>query len=385
MSFARKGRRMRPIRAVGIVLATLVLLGGATPTDAHARERWSPEQANAWYAGQPWLVGCNFLPSTAINQLEMWQADTFDPATIDRELGWAAQLGFISVRVFLHDLLWEQDKDGFLKRLDQFLEIAAKHKIGVMFVLFDSVWDPFPKLGKQRAPKPHVHNSGWVQGPGIEVLKDLDRVDRLRPYVASVVGRFRTDRRVQAWDLVNEPDNRNSSSYQEHEPKNKAELGLALLKKSFAWARAVDPTQPLTAGVWIGTWGDPKKLSPLERYCLEESDVISFHNYGKLDDMTKSVQNLRRYSRPLLCTEFMARGNGSTFDPILPYLKEQKVGAYCWGLVDGKSQTIYPWDSWKKAYTAEPKVWFHDVFRKDGTPYDPKEVEFLRRVTGKSR
>jgi hypothetical protein len=374
---------MNPLRRLGTAL--LVVLALLTASDAQARERWSAEKANAWYREQPWLVGCNYIPGSAINQLEMWQADTFDLKTIDRELGWAADLGFTSVRVFLHNLPWEQDRDGFLKRVEQFLDVAAKHKIGVMFVLFDSVWDPHPKAGKQRDPKPHVHNSGWVQGPGVEVLKDPAKVDALKPYVAGVVKHFRADKRVHAWDVVNEPDNTNRSSYGEHEPKDKAELALALLKKSFAWAREADPEQPLTAGVWVGTWGDPKKLSAVERFCLEESDVISFHSYGKPDEMKQCVRNLRRYDRPLLCTEFMARGNGSTFDPILPYLKEEKVGAYCWGLVAGKTQTIYPWDSWKKAYTAEPEVWFHDVFRKDGTPYDPKEVAFIKRVTGKGK
>lgn len=366
------------LQPAAVCLIVLALSWGG---NARAAERWSVEKANAWHKAQPWLVGCNFTPSTAINQLEMWQADTFDPKTIDRELGWAAGLGFNSVRVFLHDLLWEQDREGFLKRMEQFLALATKHKIGVMFVLFDSVWDPFPKLGKQRAPKPHVHNSGWVQAPGIDVLKDPARVDALRSYVVGVVGHFRKDRRIHAWDLVNEPDNRNGSSYVKHEPKNKAELALALLKKSFAWAREVNPEQPLTAGVWIGTWGDPAKLSAVEKFCLEESDVLSYHNYGKLDEMKKCIENLRRYGRPLLCTEFMARGNNSTFDPILPYLKEQKVGAYCWGLVDGKTQTIYPWDSWRKPYAAAPKVWFHDIFRQDGTPYDAQEIAFIRRIT----
>ena len=366
---------------LAFVLTTLFL----TSLSAQARERWTPEKANAWHRDRPWLAGCNFIPSSAINQLEMWQADTFDPDAIDRELSWAAALGFNSVRVFLHDLLWEQDKDGFLKRLDRFLEIADKHKIGVLFVLFDSVWDPHPKLGKQRDPKPGLHNSGWVQSPGVLVLQDPAKVDALKPYVVGVVGRFKNDKRVHGWDVVNEPDNTNRSSYGQHEPKDKAGLALALLTKSFAWVREADPEQPITAGVWIGNWGDPKKLSAVERFCLEESDVISFHNYGKLDDMKKCVENLKRFGRPLLCTEFMARGNGSTFDPLLPYLKEQNVAAYCWGFVAGKTNTIYPWNSWQKAYQEEPKPWFHDIFRKDGTPYDAKEVEFIKRVTDRGK
>ena len=222
-------------------------------TAADAREQWTPARANTWHKDHGWLVGCNFIPSSAVNQLEMWQPDTFDADTIDRELGWAHKLGFNSVRVFLHDQLWQQDKAGFLMRMEKFLDLADRHKIGVMFVLFDSVWDPFPKLGKQRAPRPHVHNSGWVQSPGLDVLKDPAKVDALESYVAGVVGHFRKDRRIHAWDLVNEPDNINRPAYDKHEPKNKAELGLALLKKTMAWARRPIPNNRSRPGSGWGT------------------------------------------------------------------------------------------------------------------------------------
>jgi GH35 family endo-1,4-beta-xylanase len=351
--------------------------------DTPARQsRWSIEQARQWQEKQPWLVGCNYIPSTAVNQLEMWQADTFDLKTIDRELGWAQQLGFNSVRVFLHHLLWEQDRDGFLRRMDQFLATAERHGIGVVFVPLDAVWDPYPRLGRQRDPKPHVHNSGWVQSPGAEILGDPHRHDELAGYVKGVIGRFKDDRRVQAWDLFNEPDNPNRSSYGDKELSNKAEMSLLLIRKVFAWAREVRPSQPLTSGVWIGNWADPAKLSPMERFQLEHSDVISFHSYGRLEEARKCVENLRPYGRPILCTEYMARPQGSTFDPILGYFKEQRIGAYNWGFVAGKSQTIYPWDSWTKTYAAEPPVWFHDIFRADGTPYIAAEVAYIRRITG---
>jgi hypothetical protein len=347
--------------------------------------RWSVEKAEAWQRSTPWLVGCNYIPSTAINQLEMWQADTFDLATIDRELGWAEGLGFNSVRVFLHHILWEQDRDGLLQRMEQFLETADGHGIGVMFVPLDGVWDPYPGPGKQRAPRPHVHNSGWVQSPGAEILKDSARHDELKAYIQGVIGHFRNDRRVQVWDLFNEPDNPNRSAYGDQELPNKAEMSRLLLEKVFGWAREARPAQPLTSGVWVGHWEDPQKLSPMERLQLDQSDVISFHSYGNLDDVKKCVENLRRYRRPILCTEYMARPRGSTFDPILGWFKQQKVGAYNWGFVDGKSQTIYPWDSWEKPYTAEPPLWFHDIFRPDGTPYRPEEATYIRRITGEAQ
>jgi hypothetical protein len=366
-----------------IGIALLTAMNGVMLQAAESAAPWPAQKANEWQQKSGWLVGCNFSPSTAINQLEMWQADTFDAATIDRELGWAEQIGFNSIRVFLHDIPWKHDPAGFIKRLEQFLALADKHRIGVMFVLLDSCWHPFPKAGPQPAPKPHVHNSGWVQSPGLEILKDPTRHDELRGYITGVVRHFRNDRRVQVWDVFNEPDNRNNSSYGQHEPDNKADLALLLIQKAYAWAREAGPSQPLTTGVWIGNWADPAKLSPMEKFCLAQSDVISFHCYGPLPDMQKCVTNLRRYNRPILCTEYMARPQGSTFEPILGYLKEQKAGAYNWGFVDGKTQTIYPWDSWKKAYTGPPPLWFHDIFRRDGTPYLPKEVEYIKGVAGK--
>jgi Cellulase (glycosyl hydrolase family 5) len=366
---------MRKIaKIIVVLLGVLSTLGAAAP-------RWSGKQANDWYARQPWLVGSNFIPSTAVNQLEMWQADTFDPPTIDRELAWAESLGMNSMRVFLHNLLWQQDSSGFLRRMEEFLRIAEKHHIRIMFVLLDSVWDPRPHLGKQREPKPHVHNSGWVQAPGAEILKDASRWDgELKPYVMGVIGHFRNDTRVLMWDLMNEPDN-NNPPYKADEVADKADLALRLLREEWKWARSVEPSQPLTSGVWKGDWSSDAKLSEMESFQLENSDVISFHSYDPPDEMKSRITSLRRYGRPIVCSEYMARPRGSTFASILPLLKKETVGAYNWGFVNGKSQTIYPWDSWDKPYNGEPPIWFHDIFRKDGRPYDPKEVTLIKHLT----
>ena len=344
---------------------------------------WPAARARDWADRTGWLVGCNYLPATAINQLERWQAESFDPERIDLELGGAESLGCNSIRVFLHDIPFRTDREGFLDRIDRFLEIADRHGIGVMLVFFDSVWDPFPRAGAQRPPRPGVHNSGWVQSPGHEILGDESRHESLAPYVKEIVERFKDDRRVHAWDIINEPNNRNDAAYGSVELRDKAAAALSLTEKAFRWAREAGPSQPLTAGVWLSTWADVEKLSATERFCLAESDVVSFHHYGKLETFTQCVRNLRRYDRPLLCTEYMARPQGSTFDPLLGFMKAERVAAYNWGFVDGKSQTIYPWDSWKKPYDKEPVVWFHDIFRRDGSPYRPAEVDFIRKITAR--
>jgi hypothetical protein len=345
--------------------------------------RWTEKAANDWYAKQPWPVGANYIPATAINELEMWQRETFDPVWIETELTWAEGLGMNTMRVFLHDLPWKQDATGFQRRIDRFLSIADRHGIKPIFVLFDSCWDPYPQLGPQRAPKPGVHNSGWVQSPGANALKDPNEYDRLRLYVQGVVGAFRHDKRVLAWDLWNEPDNINGSSYGKLEPANKVQLVEALLPKVFAWARALEPEQPLTSGVWKGDWSSPEKLSAIEKTQLDNSDIISFHNYDKAEEFEKRIQWLQRYNRPIFCTEYMARGNGSTFQSSLPIAKKYKVAAINWGLVAGKTQTYLPWDSWKTPYVdREPAIWFHEVFRRDGTPYKEDEVALIRELTG---
>jgi Cellulase (glycosyl hydrolase family 5) len=374
-------RRRRPLKRSGSVVALLIL---AFSTHVFAEmQHWSEEKANGWYQQQPWLVGSNFIPATAINELEMWQADTFDPQEIDKELGWAQSLGMNTMRVFLHDLLWQQDAEGFKRRIDSFLTIAARHHIRPLFVLFDSCWDPFPKLGPQHPPIPGVHNSGWVQSPGAAALRDPAQYTRLKEYVQGVVGAFASDSRVLAWDLWNEPNNGNGGAYGAVELPNKADLVLALLPQVFAWARSVNPSQPLTSGVWAGDWSSPEKLSPTERVQLEQSDVISFHNYSWPEDFERHVEWLENYHRPILCTEYMARPMGSTFDLILPVAKKHHVAAINWGLVAGKTQTYLPWDSWQKPYVLEkPPVWFHEVFYQDGKPYREREVRIIRELTG---
>jgi hypothetical protein len=373
MSLIRKS----PQIIVTIILLSLTVL---------AQGRWSEQQARDWYSRQPWLVGSNYNPASAINQLEMWQADSFDPKRIDLELGWAEDIGMNTMRVFLHDLLWQQDAEGFKRRLDQFLTIAAKHKIKPMFVLFDSVWDPDAKLGKQRAPKPGVHNSGWVQSPNRTTLQDPSAYPHLESYVKGVVGAFARDQRILAWDVWNEPDNQNGGSYGELEPKNKVELVLALLPRAFAWAREAKAEQPLTSGVWKGDWSAPEKLTAMDRLQIDLSDVITFHNYDSPTEFEKRINWLVRYNRPIICTEYMARGNGSFFFGSMPVGKIHNVGMINWGFAQGKTQTHLPWDSWQHPYIdREPAIWFHEVFRNDGTPYMVEEVEFIRRMTGKTK
>ena len=342
--------------------------------------RWTREKAQEWGAKQPWLVGANFNPSDASNQLEFWQADTWNPELINKELGWAEEIGMNTMRVYLHYFPYRDDKENFLKRMDQFLEIASKHNIKLMFVFFDDVWNPYPKAGPQPEPRPHLHNANWVQSPGHDILWNLEKHAELKPYVQDVMNRYKNDDRVLLWDLYNEPQNTNNPSYAEQN-KGKEKFSMILLKEVFEWAREVNPSQPISSAPWLGSWVNPENLSAFDDFMLSNSDVITYHNYNDINDFKLKSKALERYNRPMICTEYMARGNNSLFETHLPYMAENNIGAISWGLVAGRSQTIYPWDSWDKKYTAEPELWFHDIFRQDGVPYKQEEVNLIKKLT----
>jgi len=329
-------------------------------------DRWSAEKAHAWYNQHQWIAGANFLPSTAINQLEMWQEATFDTATINRELGWAQNIGFNTMRVYLHSVAWKQDPQGFKNRMDKFLSIADSRGIKTLFVFFDDCWNPTPKAGVQPEPKPGIHNSGWVQDPGQAASSDTTIFPELEKYVTDVMTRFKTDKRILLWDLYNEPGN-----------SGKRDSSLPLVKKVFSWARAVNPDQPISVGLWA--WD----FEELNAFQAQNSDVITYHNYEDQPWHQRTIELLKAHGRPMICTEYMARTRNSRFSTILPLLKKENVGAINWGFVAGKSNTIYAWDT--PLVTGEqPIEWFHDIFFKDGTPYRQDEVNLIKKLNSEA-
>ena len=348
--------------------------------------KWSIEKSLNWYNQNNWIVGCNYLPSNAINQLEMFQKETFDAEINKKELSWARQLGFNSVRVYLHDLLWS-DSVGFSERLNILLDICASLEIKPRLVLFDDCHRPYPKLGEQPKPVSGVHNSGWKQSPGMAIVNGIHEeqsnnleIIRLKKFVTEILSNFKDDKRILMWDLYNEPGQFGIG-----------DKSLTLLELTWEWAYEVRPSQPLTACL-DGSVGEGNiKLN------AENSDIITFHTYEG-EKLQETIDKLKVHKRPLICTEYMAREFGSTFEFSLPIFKENNIGCYNWGLVAGKSQTHFGWstilDLQKKKEGGkfledgdeipEPEIWFHDILRKDGTAYNEKEVEFIKAITARS-
>ncbi|GAC1419094.1 MAG: cellulase family glycosylhydrolase [Flavisolibacter sp.] len=325
---------------------------------------WSTEKANNWYKKQAWVRGANFIPHTAINQLEMWQEETFDTLAINYDLGLAQSIGFNSMRVFLHHLAWQQDPEGFKSRIKKYLSIASSHKIATILVFFDDCWNDDYHSGTQPKPKPGVHNSGWLRDPGSKIRMEPLLQDTLEKYVKNIISEFKHDRRILLWDLYNEPGN-----------SNYGDSSLDLVKKIFSWGKEINPDQPLSFGVWN------EKLVQLNAYQLSHSDIITYHNYNKAEKHQQAIDTLKKRGRPLICTEYMARRNNSLFSSIMPVLKREHIGAINWGLVSGKTNTIYAWDT-PMPDGKEPTLWFHDIFRPNGEPFSKEEVLFLKKITG---
>ena len=347
--------------------------------------QWSAATANEWYSRQPWIVGSDYIQSNTVNQIEMWQQETFDGDRIDLELGWAESLGINTLRVTLDDDLWEKESGGFQRRMDKLLKLAEKHRMRVIFVLFDSIGDPYPELGHQRQPKPGVRNSAWVQTPGSKGLTDPKQLQKALAYAEEVVAAFSIDKRVLAWDVWNDPGNTNEGRYGSFEPANKTELMRTILAQAFKYARAGNPTQPVTSGLAKGDWSSADKLGPLEKIQVENSDVISFQNYDGPQEFEKRVKWLQAYGRPVICTGFLARNQGNTFEAILPIALKYDVGAISGDLVQGKTQMWLPWDSWLQPYTdRQPAVWVDDIFQSKGPPYREEETDFIRKTIASS-
>jgi hypothetical protein len=169
-----------------------------------ALERWSIERISDWYVRLPWLCGFNYLPRTAVNWTELWQRESFDPATIEQELGWARDVGFNTLRTNLQFLVWLDDAAGLRDRLDRFLGIAARRGIRTMLCLFDDcafsgpgrIWAA--RTIPSRAPRSRAPRGAATSRARPRALAELERYVR-------VVSHFDDDARARL-DLYNEPE-----------------------------------------------------------------------------------------------------------------------------------------------------------------------------------
>ncbi len=338
--------------------------------DAAPRKgRWSEQKANEWYYSQEWAVGCDYIVSDAINQIEMWQESTFNPQLIEKELAVAEELGFNTVRLFLHDLVYESDPKGFKERVAQVLDICESHGIKVVMTFFTNggKFDDVT-LGQQPDPTPGIHNPEWRQTPGAKAVNDPAQWPRLEKYVKDILKTFKHDNRIYCWCLYNEPEN-----------DNRGANSLPLMRETFKWAWEVNPDQPLTAPYASLMANDDRSNLAIWGFLSENCDIMSFHCYNPVATlMDKYINPLKKMNRPVICTECVGRPANTLFD-MYAICRKENIGVLSFGLFDSKMQCKFHWDSKKGA--KEPKIWFHDIFHADGTPYDQKEIDFIKEIT----
>jgi hypothetical protein len=347
------------------IFFTFLIITAGLLTDVsgqQAGERWSEQKANEWYSRQPWYCGFNYIPAYAINYTAMWDKTSFDADAIDRELALAESSGMNVLRAVLQYAVYEDDPAYFLETLDRFMTICAKHKIKFMPSLFDDCvfgLEHDPKVGKQPEPLVGWYAWAWSPSPGHNMVVDERTHPRIERYVKAVMSRFKNDDRILLWDLYNEPTNGGLGS-----------ASFPLLKKVITWARSVAPSQPIT----IDVWSNDKRLNDI---AIPASDVITFHNYGNKEALIKQISDLRQYSRPIICTEWMNRPNGSLIETHIPVFHQEKVGCLLWGLVNGKTQTHLPWGH--RPGDPPAAVWQHDLYHGDFSPYSKEEINTIRK------
>ncbi|MEK0316788.1 sialidase family protein [Cohnella sp. 56] len=358
---------------------------------------WSTDKAWNWYQKQGWIVGCNYVPGNCINTTEIWQAYNHDKVrtVIEKELALAAYTGINSIRMLLPYEVWQHQHDGFMSRFDAFLDLIEAYGITLMPIFFDDCGrGPVefasggqPRFGKQPDPVPG-HHGGYPPrqvvhsvNPTYHMADNRDNWPEMERFVRELVGKYRQDTRILAWDIWNEPGNSGSGGY------GNVNKSLEAMEAAFAWAREMDPVQPLTAAPW-DFYHDyfercsPGELTPIELRAVELSDVVSFHYYGPLARSEQLIEAFKAHGRPLFMTEWLHRPFNNEVKEHLPLFKREGIACYHWGLVNGKTQTHEPWD-WIMDMDLDFSAWQHDLYKPDGSPYRHAEIELFRSLTGK--
>ena len=350
--------------------------------------RWTKERAWQWYNERPWIRGCNYMSADCANRVDQWQSLGWEERfeTTRREFALMRETGFNTIRVILEYAVWRDEHDGFLRRFEDYISLAAEYGISCIVVLANDCMPPMspewkrPQIGPQKVdwgyhggvkrsqhgihsePAPHF----WLDEP--ETREDYFRM------VREIVTLYRQDPRILIWDVYNEPGN-----------SLREEITLPNVKALFALVREIDPDQPLTSdGLGISPDRDVPP-TPVQAYCQEQSDVITYHCYENLDDHVQILHRLKEHGRPILNTEWLARPLGNDVQTLFPLFWLERIGCVCWGFVAGMYQTYEPWNwIWEKYEKGElPDAdftkWLHDLYRPSHRPYDPKEIEIIQK------
>ena len=358
------------------------------------KRQWTEDEIWAWYKEHDWISGFNYVPSTSLGGM-LYVLQEYDHENVfqkvKKEIELAASLGLNSVRVLLPFYLWRKQHDTFFKNLDEFIELLDNNGMTMMPILFNDCTVPRsqykePILGPQPEPVPGFFDGTDANSFDIETqtggnigYNEIDEPEMepvVEQYVKELAARYGQDSRIIIWNVWNEIGN-----------SSREDLSLPMLRKVFAWLREMDVSQPLTSELWGAqvngdsyyTWlNDPHIFGEVDKVSVELSDIVTFHYYGDYYHSKLFIQYLRQFNRPLINTEWMHRPLGCYMETHLPLWKKEKIGSYFFSLVNGKPQMHIVWDFIKPYPSVDQKLWMHDLFHSDFTPYDEGEIACLK-------
>ena len=361
---------------------------------AQRHEPWSRERAWAWYDRQPWIRGCNYMPASCANRVDQWQTlgakERFEE--MDRELAAAEEIGFNTMRLAVELQgfgVWLAEHDGFMENFERSLELLAKHKMRAIVLLGNDCMRPkriwqLPKPGPQpcdlgyhggRKQSQHGSFPGEI---GYSQVDDPVLKPKFYAMCEELMTKYRTDERILFWNLWNEPGN-----------SHREQVSVEPIREMFRLAWRIDPVQPLAADVWYGEYGTTTNDPNRAQYVAGAlSDIVSYHCYKGFEEHVRIIAKLKRhFQRPMINTEWLARTVHCDVFDNYPLFYLERIGTLNWGLVNGRYQTHEPWEFlWKRieqnprqAAELDMTKWLHDLLRPSLRPYDPREINLIRR------
>ncbi|WP_240655877.1 PA14 domain-containing protein [Paraburkholderia phosphatilytica] len=310
------------------------------------------------------VVGTVYTPSTADNAIDFWE--NYDPEVVNRELTYAQTYGVNTIAVYLHYLVWANDRVAFLSKFENLLEIAARHGIKVSPIFYDDCWNPNPQYGPQPAPVWGVHNSQWVQSPGTPVEQayfqssatnaSITYKQSLANYITDFVAPHRNDPRIIFWEPMNEPGCSGNGALQETRAVMMNDARIAILNAG--------ATQPINS---------PQVQEDEGTYF---SDFYAFHPYNNpyTGPVNGSYVNA-------LNSETLQRGFPGTTGQTMPGIVTNyggTTGFIIWELMIGRTNTRFHWGQTPSApATVEPATPFQGTIYPDGHPWQTSEVQAL--------
>ena len=374
------------------ILVAVAML--AMPLFAERQGPWTKERAWEWYRAQPWIRGCNYMPASCANRVDQWQELGCEErfAEMDRELAVAESIGFNTLRILVELQgfgVWLEEHDGFMDRFERALQIMASHKMRAIVVLGNDCMRP-KSIWQLPKPGPQTYDIGYHGGRkqsqhgsfpgeiGHSQVDDPELKPKFFRMCEELLTKYRDDDRILFWNLWNEPG-----------AANRGEVSVQPMKELFELAWRIDPKQPLAADLWAGDYGTNEKAkNQAQVWAGRLSDIVSYHCYGDYERQVRVIRLLRkRYARPMVNTEWLARTINNDVFTSYPLFYIEGIGCTCWGFVAGKYQTYEPWEyMWKevekgteRSKSYDMTKWFHDLYRPSLRPYDPKEIDLIKR------